>query len=120
MKSDTLIRFGWEAMLATYNYDCKKSLQYLYRVTTGISPPPTLKKNIDCWLSKPIDFLMSGATDNQKCIYLHLATKRNWLDYKEHGITYVPNYIVEDLYVLATLDTNPLLQINDENVDLKY
>lgn len=119
MKSSTLIRFSWYAILKAANYDCNKAYGILTKVLTGSYTMPTDTK-LDCWLERPVAFLASGATVQQKCVYLHIATRRNWLDYEEKGSTNLPVFIVETLYNIDTLRTNPLLTINEKNIDLKY
>ena len=122
--SDTLIRFNWNAILRYYSGDCKKSVIALVSVICDNYNMRDLllyhKQQPDCWLQKPIDFVMNGSTYNQKCVYLHLATKRNWLDFEEYGSTTLPLHVVEDLYAIPTLQSNPLLTINNEMIDFKY
>ena len=114
MKSDTLTKFNWKEITAYCSYDCDKCIKVLANVI--LKKTKQFDKDPDCWLSKPIDFLMSGATNNQKCVYLHLATKRNMLENEST----IPNYIVSNFYGLELLKTNPLLYVGDKRTELRY
>lgn len=119
MKSNTLIRFSWYEILKVNRYKCEDAYSTLSKVLEGRYSIPK-SSTLDCWLFNPIEFLVSVATIQQKCVYLHIATRRNWMDYKEKGTISVPLYVVEDMYNIDTLRTNPLLTINDDSIDLKY
>lgn len=126
--SDTLIKFNWNVMVKYYSGDCVKALKLLNGCIARSLGLEKLRiyrnlqhnKPVDCWLRSPLDFVVNGATYNQKCVFLHLATKRNWLDFEEYGTTSLPIHVVEDLYSIDSLSSNPLLTINNDNVDLKY
>lgn len=127
MKSDTLIKFNWEGILSYSSYDCKKAIKLLSQIITnnyGIKDYKVIESMRlgikDCWLIRPVEFLMNGSTTNEKCVYLHLATKRNWLDYTETGNTSLPIYIVDQFYSIESLQTNPLFNIYNETIDFKY
>ena len=126
MKSSTLIKFNWTELLKAYSYDCIVTLKILENICLykTMRFNPIIIKAInsvpDCWLLDRYEFHSLNATEQQKCIYLHIATRRNWMDYVEFGTTSVPLYVVEDMYNIDTLRTNPLLTINDDNIDLKY
>jgi len=119
MKSNTLIRFNWYDILKAARYDCDKAYSMLQKVITGSYTMPE-SANLDCWLTDSIDFLVNAATVQQKCVFLHIATRRNWLDYKEKGSTDLPIFIVEGMYNIESLRTNPLLKITEKKVELKY
>lgn len=129
MKSNTLIRFSWTPILEYYNYNCDKSIIMLSKIITNrysikeSNLVRFLKKQVkDCWLCDPVGFLTSGATVNEKCIYLHVATKRNWMDYELYGVGTVPIFIVKELYNTEKIKSNPLIEydIVSENFILKY
>lgn len=127
MKSDTLIRFNWFEILKEANQKRDKALAILKELCIYEIPKrgslqlySKIKNNPDCWLSDKYNFFKTISTDMDKCIYLHIATKRNWLDYSTQGITYVPIYIIEIFYNIESLKYNPLLKINDNYIDLIY
>lgn len=129
MKSDTLIRFSWMGILEYYAYDCKKALLCLQKIITGHYPHTehslikAIQKNPkDCWLLKPTSFLVNGATANEKCVYLHLASQRHWLDYEQFKITHLDFLYAQEFYSIEALKSNPLLTIKKEFnlIDFKY
>ena len=114
-------------MIGYFSYDCEKSIEflkawYLQYTMKHLDLVVKMYKNKDCWLEHPAEFFISGATANEKCIYLHLASKRNWMDYEEYGTTSVPLYIVEEIYNIDKIRNNPLIDydIITEQFKLKY
>lgn len=129
MKSDTSIRkFSWTFIVKQFSYNCSLSLSYVkmyYRLRMPTAREVTicnklLDKPKDCWLVDPVGFFTSNSTDNEKCVYLHLATNRNWLDYSQTGVSSIPLYVAADMYDIEKLHTNRLLTINNETIDFKY
>lgn len=129
MKSSTLIRFSWNTVIGYFSYDCEKSIEFLKAWYLQYTIPKKylnlafkIQKSKDCWLENPTEFFTHGATANEKCIYLHLASKRNWMDYEEYGTTSVPLYIVEEIYNVEKIRNNPLIDydVTTEQFKLKY
>lgn len=123
MKLGTSIkRFSWSNALRRGNYDCKRVINIIQSFTMR----PFSEKwqfmltSPDCWLSNPVEFFLSNSTDNEKCVYLDLASKRNWADYEFKKQTSLPLYVAEDYYNIKLLESNVLLEINDKSIDFKY
>ena len=56
----------------------------------------------------------SRSTEQDKCIVLFLASKRNYLAYIEHKDSSLPIMIVEDIIDVDKLNNNPLLQVEGD------
>ena len=130
MKLGTSIKkFAWESVLKEARYNSKIAISLLRAMlieqpdpfsNTGRLIYKLKQSNTDCWLINPVEFFLSNSTDNEKCVYLDLASKRNWADYEFKKQTSLPLYVAEDYYNIKLLESNILLEINDKSIDFKY
>lgn len=126
MKQNTLIRFSWFTILKYYNFDCEKAHKFLIKlINRSFSVKETYlvnkcRQNPDCWLEDPIGFITTVATNNEKCIYLHLATQRQWYNYEYNKDTSLDIFIAQELYSIDSLQYNSLLTINNEKINFKF
>jgi hypothetical protein len=71
------------------------------------------------WLNKPVELLALKATNNEKCIYISIASKRNYFLYLDRGVSYLPTYYLED-ELINKLKLNTLLKIEDNKILFDY
>ena len=67
------------------------------------------------YLLEPKKLLNSKSSDYHKAIYIRLAGRRNYMDYKTYGIKYLNLSLYPDLR-RDLLSSNPLLRIEDNKL----
>lgn len=122
-----MIFFNWDQILRLTKYDCNLSLNVL-KCISRVKKASTLENTIILksskyvqhnWLNKPVDLLLSKASNSEKCVYISIASKRNYFLYLSKNISYLPTYYIdEDL--LIKLKLNTLLIIEDNKILFNY
>lgn len=122
-----MIFFNWDQILRLTKYDCNKSLNVL-KCISRVKKSSTLENLIILksykypqhnWLNKPVELLMSKATNNEKCVYIDIASKRNYFLYMNKNISYLPTYYLDD-DIVTKLKLNTLLIIEDNKILFNY
>ncbi len=130
LQKDTgLLRYNWNRLYKYSKQDCTvavnalKAYLKLKRLTKkeNYILQRMLEEKQDSWILKPISlFTHKASTISEKCIYLFLASKRDYNQYLSQGIDFIPTFIVEDKLNIDYLENNSLLTIEDEIIRFKY
>jgi hypothetical protein len=122
-----MIFFNWEQILRHTKYDCNLSLNVI-KCISRVKKATTLENIIILksmkytqhnWLNKPVELLALKATNNEKCIYISIASKRNYFLYLNKNISYLPTYYLED-ELINKLKLNTLLRIENNKILFDY
>lgn len=122
-----MIFFNWDQILRLTKYDCNLSLNVL-KCISKVKKASTLENTIILkssvhvqhnWLDKPVELLFSKASNNDKCVYISIASKRNYFLYLSKNITYLPAYYIDD-ELLTKLKLNTLLVIENNKILFNY
>ena len=132
-----MIEYNWKELRKYSNDDIKKILEYFTNVYVlkgtmydyllnhkwaasvynSIEPKMNYILNIDELVLDD-----SGATDEEKFVYLDLASMRDLFTYHntKGRVIFLVNWKVEKYYNINALKTNRLLNIDDNNIYLVY
>lgn len=80
-----------------------------------------IKIDRDSWILDPVSLLQDkSSTITEKCVYIYLASKRCYNEYKTHGVDVVPIFLIENEFNLNNLKNNCLLIIEEDYIKFKY
>ena len=123
-----IIRYNWLDIINYTEYDCNKILRvfYFFYNKTYLTTKDFFIRNIlhstaeKCnYILNVGDLLNANINNTYKCIYLDLASQRNYIDYIFKNKKDVPiEYI--DKYNINNLRNNPLLLVTDKYIELKF
>lgn len=124
-----MYKFNFE-VLRKHLKDCKLILWFL-KCDLGLTKKtPTfnrfykkiyLPRKKDSWVLDIKGLLYdNSATEQEKCIYLMLASKRNMTDYFMHDRSTLPLHIAELYFDKEQLETINILEINNREIRFKY
>jgi hypothetical protein len=132
-----MIRYNWEELKKYSKSDVKKILEYFTNVYVlkgtmyeyllkhkwaaaahnSKEPKNSYMLNIDALILDE-----EGATDDEKFVYLELASMRDVFTYynTKGRVVFLDNWKVEKYYNINALKTNRLLTVDDNNIYLVY
>ena len=125
-------KYNWANIKTYTNYDCEKIIKYMEFLHTK-----ELHNKKDCWYFSSINkargdnnsFILNlegwyksrnKYTVSERCIYLDLASNRNYADYEFKNEISVPIKNVQHLYDITKLKSNRLLIVNGRDIDLIF
>lgn len=125
-----ITRFNWQDIKIYTNNDCKKIVKYMQFLYSK-----ELRNKKDYWYfssiikskSDKLNYLLNledwyncKYTTIERCIYLDLASYRNYADYEFKKEISVPIRNVQHLYDINKLKSNRLLIVNGRDIDLLF
>lgn len=121
------MRFHWNSLSKNSNGNCFDIINVL-KIVSGIRKPSRkylniiyamLNYDLDGWIEKPVQLLNNKyASCNDKCIAIHIASFRSYMDYIERGIDSVPIFIIKNIYNIDKLRNNCLLEVTDNVIKI--
>lgn len=120
-----MIYYDWERLKRVSNNNPDKMINIIRDIHDRKRTMEVLKiysEKCHHFIKNDKDFLVNkeNATTVEQYIYLHIASKRNYLLYKMLNKNYVEYALVKDFYELDKLKLNRLLSIVDNKIYLKY
>lgn len=125
---ENILRYNWLDILQYCEYDCDKILRtfYFFHNKAYLTKKDFFIQNIlnskheKCNYILNIKALLEATVSkNKKCVYLDLASQRNYIDYLLEKNKNVP-IMYASKYDLEILKTNPLIIVEDNYIKLKF
>jgi len=123
-----LLKYNWKYLYKATKGNCSDILSVL-KALSGLKIPSQkdrraikvmLNGELDGWILNP-EWLLKhkGSTNSEKCVYVYLASKRNYMDYLSAGLTYLPLFVILDEFDETKLMNNCLLTIDKNYIYFK-
>jgi len=119
-----LLRYNWKYLYKATKGDCSRILSVLKALSGLKSPSQRDKRAIRQMLNGDLDGWILNAewllnhkesTNSEKCVYVYLASKRNYMDYLTASRRGLPLFVVLGEFDENKLKNNCLLTI-DKNI----
>ena len=122
-----MIFFNWDKLKRACNGDCKKIVTYFERIvlkqkiSMACHYKPLMATDKRNWLVNPEEIVknVDNATISERCMYYYIASRRNYIDYRNDDIRFAFTYAI-DADILPKLEHNRLLTIENNKIYLKY
>lgn len=122
-----LLKYNWYYLYKATKGDCSYILSVI-KALSGIKNPSQRDKKairtmlngeLDGWILNPKWLLTNKeSTNSEKCVYLYLASKRNYMDYLSAGVLHLPLFILDE-FDKSKLMNNCLLKIDKNYIYFK-
>lgn len=119
-----MIYYDWKRLYMAGNGNPIKIIKIFKDLVNKRRTPETLRvysAKCDHYILNELAFIRNkyNATADEQCIYLHIASKRNYLVHKLTGKKHIEYVLVKE-YELDKLRLNRLLLIEENNINLIY
>ena len=132
-----MIKYNYKNWAQMFKYNSYWMLAHLYyrqnegSVNWKKSPytyPPAYIRGLFCrpipvgnsYLLNPIGLASSDANEDDKALYLYLASMRSLWDYKRHGVITLPEVAVLQDHQLVSARLSNILSVKDGNIHFYY
>ncbi len=125
-----MLRYNYEAIYRVSKGKCNIIIILLKHLCGISKKSPTAReltmlgklkgKPTNSYIINPEELLNSNYAITDICVYISLASKRNYADYIISNNSSLPTFIIDDIFNIEKLKRNKLLDIDDSMIHFKY